>query len=173
GVAWNGRVMPVKVFNGPNAFDSDIAVGIRYAVQHGAKIINLSLGGPGDSPMLHDALAYAASRNVVIVAASGNTGDSVPQFPAAYPEALAVGATDATGALTDFSSYGDWLDLAAPGFNIVSTYPGASYAIGDGTSFAAPIVSGIAALVRARFPNLTAAQVADRLRHSARDAGPR
>jgi type VII secretion-associated serine protease mycosin len=172
GTTWNGMVLPVKVFTGDVAFDSDTAVGIRYAADHGAKVINLSLGGPGDSPILHDAVAYAASRNVVVVAASGNTGDKVPQFPAAYPEVLAVGATDEAGALTDFSSYGDWLDLAAPGFNIVSTYLGGSYAIGDGTSFAAPIVSGIAALVRARFPNLTAAQVADRLRHSARDAGP-
>jgi type VII secretion-associated serine protease mycosin len=173
GTAWNGMVLPVKVFTGDVAFDSDTAVGIRYAANHGAKVINLSLGGPGDSPILHDAITYAASRNVVVVAASGNTGDNVPQFPAAYPEVLAVGATDEAGALTDFSSYGDWLDLAAPGFNIVSTFPGGSYAIGAGTSFAAPIVSGIAALVRARFPNLTAAQVGDRLRNSARDAGPR
>ena len=171
GVTWNGQVMPIKVFldGAAGAFDSDIAVGIRYAADHGAKVINLSLGGPGDSPVLHDAIAYATSRDVVVVVASGNTSDNVPQFPAAYPEVLAVGATDATGALTDFSSWGDWLDVAAPGFHIVSTFLNNRYAVGDGTSFAAPIVSGIAALVRAASPSLSAAQVGDRLRQ----LGPR
>ena len=173
GVTWNGEVMPIKVFSGPQAFDSDIAVGIHYAADHGAKVINMSLGGPGDSPLLHEAVAYAASRNVVVVASAGNTGDNVPQFPAAYPEVLAVGATDESGALTDFSSWGDWVDLAAPGFNVISTFPGDSYAIGAGTSFSAPIVSGVAALVRSEYPNLTASQVGDRLRNSARDAGAR
>src|SRR5262249_16214944 len=124
GTAWNGMVLPVKVFTGNVAFDSDTAVGIRYAANHGAKVINLSLRGPGNSPILHEAITYGASRSVGVVAAAGTTGDNVPQYPAASPEVLAVGATDEAGALTDFSSYGDWLDLAAPGFNIVSTYPG-------------------------------------------------
>ena len=176
GAAWNGRIMPIRVFSGENAFDADIAKGITWAVDHGAKIVNLSLGGPGDSPALHSAITYAVNKGAVVVAASGNDGDGTPQYPAAYPEVIAVGATDESGRLTDFSSSGHWLDLAAPGFNIVSTHPGAlgfHYGIGDGTSFSAPLVSGTAALVRAAYPTLTPAEVADRLRQTARDAGPR
>ena len=127
GVTWNGRVMPVKVFDGPLAFDSDIATGIVLAVDHGARVINMSLGGAGFSPLLQAAVQYATERNVVVVAAAGNTGSDVPQYPAAFPEVLAVGATDPAGKLVDFSSFGDWLDLAAPGFDIVSTFPGNQY----------------------------------------------
>ena len=173
GVTWNGRVMPVKVFNGPMAFDSDIATGIVLAVDHGARVINMSLGGAGFSPLLQAAVQYATERNVVVVAAAGNTGTDVPQYPAAFPEVLAVGATDPAGKLVDFSSFGDWLDLAAPGFDIVSTFPGASYVNGAGTSFSAPMVAGVAAMIRAQNPALTQAQVGDRLRAAARDAGPR
>jgi type VII secretion-associated serine protease mycosin len=173
GVIWNGRVMPVKVFAGATAFDSDVATGIVWAVDHGARVINLSLGGPQPSALLHAAVQYAVNRDVVVVVAAGNTGDNTPQYPAAFPEVIAVGATDPAGKLVDFSTYGDWLDVAAPGFDITSTWPGGDYATGAGTSFAAPIVSGIAALVRAQNPALTQAQVGDRLRTSARDAGPR
>jgi hypothetical protein len=173
GVVWNGRVMPVKVFAGASAFDSDVATGIVWAVDHGARVINLSLGGPQPSDLLHAAVQYAANRDVVVVVAAGNSGDNTPQYPAAFPEVIAVGATDPAGQRVDFSTYGDWLDVAAPGFNITSTYLNGGYATGAGTSFAAPIVSGIAALVRAQNPALTQAQVGDRLRTSARDAGPR
>ncbi|HEX2357747.1 MAG TPA: S8 family serine peptidase, partial [Micromonosporaceae bacterium] len=174
GVAWVGRVMPVKVLDSSGSgYDSDIAEGITWAADHGAKIINLSLGGPGDSPALHSAISYAVGRGAVVVAAAGNTGDGTPLYPAAYPEALAVGATDAAGNLTDFSSWGDWIDVAAPGFGIVSTGRGQDYFIGDGTSFSAPIVSGVAALARTMYPTLTPAQVMGRLRFTARDAGPR
>jgi type VII secretion-associated serine protease mycosin len=175
GVIWNGRVMPVRVFadNSTSAYDSDIATGIVWAVDHGARVINLSLGGPANDPLLHAAVQYAVNRDVVVVAVAGNTGDNTAQYPAAFPEVIAVGATDPAGNLTDFSTYGNWISVAAPGFNITSTYPGNQYAIGAGTSFAAPIVSGIAALVRAQNPALTEAQVGDRLRSSARDAGPR
>src|SRR5262249_13167199 len=99
-----------------------------------------------------------------------------PQYPAAYPEALAVGATDSAGALTSFSSWGDWVDIAAPGFHITSTFPpdaSRAYVRADGTSFSAPLVSGVAALVRSRFPALTPAQLQARLCATARDAGPR
>jgi type VII secretion-associated serine protease mycosin len=177
GTAWNGRIMPVKVFRPDRtALDSDVAEGIAWAVDHGAKIVNLSLGGPVDDPVLRQAVQYATSKGALVVVAAGNGGDSAPQYPAAYPEVVAVGATDSSGALTDFSSWGDWLDVAAPGFGIVSTFPTASgyaYAIASGTSFSAPIVSGVAALVRAKYPTLTPAQVISRLRATTRDAGPR
>lgn len=174
GVVWYGRVMPIKVLDGNGqGFDADIAEGIAWAADHGAKVINLSLGGVQDSPALADAVKYAAGKGVVIVAASGNYGDDTTVYPAAYPEVLAVGATDNAANLTDFSSNGDWLDIAAPGFDITSTYPDDQYATASGTSFAAPITAGVAALVRARYPALTAAEVQARLKRTARDAGPR
>ena len=179
GVAWSAEVMPVKVLdsNGEGA-DSDVVDGINWAVAHGAKILNLSLGGDADSPVLHDAVSSAVANGAVVVVAAGNSGDDVPEYPAAYPEAVAVAATDTDGALTDFSSYGSWVDVAAPGFDILSTEIADSsgndnYAYGDGTSFSAPIVSGVVTLLRAQTPTLTPAQVLARLRSTARDAGPR
>lgn len=174
GAAWTARVMPVKVLDAAGlGYDSDIAEGVVWAADHGARIINLSLGGPEDGPVLRDAVRYATGKGAVVVVAAGNDGDGRAQYPAAYPEVVAVGATDATGRLTDFSSYGDWIDVAAPGAGIVSTGPGGDYYVGDGTSFAAPIVSGTVALVRTLHPALTPAQVLSRLRSTARDAGPR
>ena len=174
GVAWTGRVMPVKVLDKNGlGYDSDIAEGVIWAADHGAKIINLSLGGPSDGAVLHDAIAYATGRGALVVTAAGNDGDDRPQYPAAYPEALAVGATDTAGNLTDFSSWGDWIDVAAPGFGIVSTGLSQDYYLDDGTSFSAPIVSGVAALVRTLYPTMTPAQVISRLKTTARDAGPR
>jgi type VII secretion-associated serine protease mycosin len=174
GAAWTGRVMPVKVLGpGGGGYDSDIAAGITWAADHGATIVNLSLGGPADSTVLHDAIKYATDRGAVVVVAAGNSGTDRPLYPAAYPEVLAVGATDKNGSLTFFSSSGDHIDVAAPGFDIVSTSLDQQYIVGDGTSFAAPIVSGVAALVRTVYPSWTPAQVMDRLRSTARDAGPR
>jgi len=144
-----------------------------WAADHGARVINLSLGGPGESPVLHEAVRYAVGRGAVVVAAAGNTGDHTPQYPAAYPEVVTVGATDPAGAVSDFSSWGSWVDVAAPGVRITSTYLGNAYAVWSGTSFAAPIVSGIAALIRAKYPTWTPAEVTDRLTSRTRDAGPR
>lgn len=179
GVAWNAKVMPVKVLNSTgDGADSDVVEGISWAVSHGAKILNLSIAGDADSPLLHDAVSNAVANGAVVVVAAGNSGDDVPQYPAAYPEVVAVAATDTSGALTDFSSYGPWVDVAAPGFGIVSTgiadaTGNDNYVYGDGTSFSAPIVSGVVALLRSQTPTLTPAQVLARLRSTARDAGPR
>jgi serine protease len=173
GITWNGRVMPIKVFNGDVAYDSDIARGVVWAVDHGARVLNMSFGGEATSPLLYAAVRYATDRDVVVVASSGNEGTDAPQYPAAFPEAVAVGAIDAAGKLVDFSSYGAWLDLVAPGFAVASTAPGGTYAIGSGTSYSAPMVAGVAALIRAQNPFMTQAQVAARLWAAARDAGPR
>jgi type VII secretion-associated serine protease mycosin len=178
GAAWNASVMPLKALDGDGfGTDADVAAAITWAADHGADVLNLSLGGPGDSPVLRAAIDYAVARDVLVVAASGNDGSSRPQYPAAYPGVVAVGATDWSGNVTGFSSYGAWLDLVAPGFEITSSYPalGAepAFATASGTSFAAPFVAGVAALVRAQNPGWTPSQVADQLRRSARDAGPR
>ena len=174
GVAWTAKVMPVKVLDADGrGSDSNDIKGIDWAVSHGAKIINLSLGGPDDSPALHDAVKNAVSKGVFVVVAAGNSGSDEAEYPAAYPEAFAVGATDGQGAVTDFSTHGDWVDMAAPGWGIWSTDRFGSYDFGDGTSFAAPVVSGVAVLLRTQNPTWTPAQIAARLRSTARDAGPR
>jgi len=181
GAAWTGRIMPVRVFATPDsAFDSDIATGVRWAADHGASIINLSLGGPGEAPLIQDAITYATGLGSLVVVAAGNSGATEPNYPAAYPEVLAVGATDNAGRLTDFSTSGDWVDVAAPGFDITSPYfdPATPaihdyYATGSGTSFSAPLVAGIAALVRTQSPSLRPDQVLQRLKQSTRDAGVR
>ncbi|SCE80859.1 Serine protease, subtilisin family [Micromonospora mirobrigensis] len=174
GVAWGGRIMPVKAVGADGSgSDSDIIEGIVWAADHGATVINLSLVGPDDNPALHEAITYATGRGAVVVAAAGNEGTGVAQYPAAYPEVIAVGATDGGGNLTDFSSYGDWLDLVVPGLKIHSTGLDQSYPVVDGTSFSAALVSGVAALVRTKYPDFTPARVRERLTMTARDSGPR
>jgi serine protease len=176
GVAGAASIMPVKVLDsGGNGDDATIASGITWAVDNGADIVNLSLGGPGASQVLEEAVAYANAADVLVVAAAGNTGDGTPQVPAAIPAVVAVGATGDAQDAARFSTRGWWVDVAAPGIAIVTTRWGLleSYSDGaTGTSFATPIVSGVAALVRSHQPGLTQAQVARRLRATARDRGP-
>jgi type VII secretion-associated serine protease mycosin len=181
GVGWSAKAMPVKVLDSEGSgYDDDIAEGIDWAVAHGAKVINMSLGGPGDNAVLHDAVKRAVAKGVVVVVAAGNDGTDVPQFPASYPEVIAVAATNASGALTDFSSYGSWVDVAAPGWDIISTGVRSMTPSGydpywycTGTSCSAPIVTGIAALVKNKWPSWTPVQIAARIKATARDAGPR
>ncbi|HZX02650.1 S8 family serine peptidase [Kribbella sp.] len=178
GVGWSSKVMPVKVAGSNGlANDLDLVEGIDWAVAHGATVLNISIANPGDNTVLHDAIKRAVAKGVVVVAASGNDGSNVAQYPAAYPEVIAVAATTASGVLTDFSSYGDWVDIAAPGWDIVTTgarnLSQSPYWLCSGTSCAAPIVAGVAALVKNKWPGLTPAQLAARLKAYSRDAGPR
>ena len=179
GVAWSAKIMPVKVLDEfGSGTDEDIIEGLNWAVSHGARVVNMSFGGTMESLVLRDAVANAVTKGVVVVAAAGNTGDDAPQYPAAYPDVLSVGATNDNAVITGFSSRGDWLDLAAPGYDIVSTLPRDldptfPYGQASGTSFSAPIVAGVAALVRNKYPALTPAEVMARLETTARDAGPR
>ncbi|MFG1911110.1 S8 family serine peptidase [Kribbella sp. NPDC048928] len=182
GVAWNAKVRPVKVLDDTGSGDdSNVINGLNWAVKNGVRVINMSLGGAGDNPILHKAIQNAVNAGVVLVAAAGNTGDSSLNYPAAYPEVLSVGATNRYGVLTSFSTYGDSVDIAAPGYDITSTAPRAGtpagyepYFLGmAGTSFSSPMVAGVAALVRNKWPSFTPAQVMARLKATARDAGPR
>jgi len=181
GIGWNVKAMPVKVLSADGSgYDLDIAEGIDWATAHGAKVINMSLGGPGDNEVLHDAVKRAAAKGVVIVAAAGNNGSNELHYPSAYPEVISVGATDAAGALTSFSQYGDSVDVAAPGWDILSTGVRSMTPSGyepywycTGTSCSSPIVAGVAALVRNKWPSYTSAQVTARIKNLARDAGPR
>lgn len=147
GVAPLVNLYAVKVLgaNG-SGFLSDVIEGIQWAVANGAQVINMSLGSSSDVQSLHDAVIAAYNAGVVVVAAAGNSGGAVI-FPAAYPEAIAVSATDSNNLLASFSSRGPEVDLAAPGVNVYSTYKGTGYATLSGTSMATPHVTGSAALV--------------------------
>ncbi len=173
GLAWGATIMPVKVVDSTgNAYWDDVIKGIMYATDNGARIINLSLGGPDAFAPLEEALAYAREHGVLVVAAAGNDGSSTVLYPAAYPEAMAVAATDSSDQRASFSDYGPQISVAAPGVNIYSTYwqPGLdTYAYMSGTSMAAPEVSGLAALVWARHPDYTPGQVEYTIEHTADD----
>ena len=131
--------------------DADIAEGIRWCVDNGIDVINMSLGGPSDGGVLHDAVRYAYEEGVLVVAAAGNAGpdEGTVDYPAAYDECIAVGATDPDDDVPRWSSRGEEVELVAPGANVLSTYPGDDYAVLEGTSMSAPLVAGIAAILLA------------------------
>jgi thermitase len=148
GLACNSTIMNVKVLDdtGSGRY-SWIASGIIWATDNGADVINLSLGGSAASSTLEDAINYAWSKGVVVVAAAGNSGSTTLSYPAYYANCIAVAATDANDALAYFSTYGKWVDVAAPGDGIWSTLNDGSYGYKSGTSMASPYVAGLAALV--------------------------
>ena len=168
GHCWRCRVMPVRVSSNGSASPARIAQGIVYAVEHGARIINVSLsrsGGPDATEAA--AVQYAIDRGIVVVASAGNAGTTAPQYPAAYPGVLAVGASDDLDALYWFSSFGAWVSLTAPGCQMVSD-PTISPGTICGTSFTPAVVSGVAGLILSRNPALTAGQVVAALQVTAR-----
>jgi thermitase len=141
------RLMNVKVADDlGKCKPAVVAKGIIWAVNHGAKVINLSLAMTA-SPDLEKAVDYAWSQGAIIIAAAGNKGTSEPSYPAYYGDCLAVAGTNENNSLALLSSHGDWVDVAAPGFNIYSELPQNQYGYKTGTSSAAAHVSGVAALV--------------------------
>ncbi|MFN8410852.1 MAG: S8 family peptidase [Anaerolineales bacterium] len=148
GVSWGARIMPVKVLTaaGGGTF-GNIAAGIIWAADHGANVINLSLGGIPTSIVLQNAVNYADSKGVLIIAAVGNAGGNLIFYPAAYSNVIAVGSTDTINNHAVFSNYGSQIDLVAPGVAIYSTSNGGTYSIRDGTSMSTAFVSGFAALL--------------------------
>ena len=177
GVAWNAQIMPVKVLDaGGHGNDAQIASGIVWATDHGATVINMSLGGPGVSSTIDDAVAYALDHEVVLVAAAGNDSSQVISYPAAAPGVLGVTATNAAAQFAWFSNYGPFYFLAAPGIDVLTTAladgPGAAYAYATGTSFSSPMVAGVAALLRERHPGWGWLEVDSELIRTSRDAGP-
>ncbi len=150
GVGFDSNLMNVKVLdNSGGAFILDVANGIRWAVDNGAKVISISWGTSVNSPTLQSAVDYAWSNNIVVVVAAGNSpgGSSNPSYPAAFANSIAVAGTDPDDELYVNSHFGDWVDVAAPGTGIQSTTRTGSYGSFTGTSFAAPFVSGLAALL--------------------------
>jgi subtilisin family serine protease len=159
GVCASCLIMPVKVLDDQGVGDdSVIAAGIVWAVDHGAKVVNLSLGGPGTTPALDDAVAYAVRKGAVVVAAAGNSSSVSPFYPAASSGAIGVAATTEADRPYSWSSYGAWVKLAAPGCNPAPLL-GGGYGSFCGTSSASPIVSGLAALSLTASPASRPAQV--------------
>ena len=172
GLSWRGRIMPVKVLDSTGSGTAySVAEGIIWATDHGADVINMSLGNYASAEFLHDAIRYAYDRGVVLVAASGNDNTDQPGYPAAYPEVFAVAATDAGDNKAPYSNYGDYIDAAAPGDAIASTYPGSQYAALSGTSMASPHAAALAGLIKSVNPDLTNEEVMDIMRKTAVDLG--
>jgi subtilisin family serine protease len=165
GYCWACRLMPVKVLGADGAgFMSGLAQGILWATDHGARVLNLSLGGPVEDLTLTAATQYAWAHGVLVVAAAGNESSSVIDYPAALPNVLSVSASDQSDRLYAFSNSG--ARVAAPGENS-TTGPGNTYVSFLGTSSAAPVVSGIAGLAFSLVPGATPAQVEQAIEASA------
>lgn len=176
GVAPSARILAVRAFDpaSGNAESTTFAIlkGLEWAVQKGARVINMSFAGPQD-PIMARTFAAAGKRGIVLVAAAGNAGPkSPPLFPASDPNVIAVTATDVDDKLFQGSNRGHHVAVAAPGVNLLLPTPAGSYGMTTGTSFAAAHIAGIAALILEREPSLTPDSVRRVLLSTARDLGP-
>ncbi|MEF2246470.1 S8 family serine peptidase [Paenibacillus sp. IITD108] len=170
GVAPGVTLLPLKFMSENKGYTSDAIAAIEYAKQAGVKIINASFGSPANNIALEDAIR---NSGILFIGGGGNNGqDAVnyPVYPAAYPLAnvLSVAALDNQGRLAAISNYGSNVDIAAPGMAMLSTFPDDSYGYMSGTSMAAAIVTGVAALVHSVYPDLSAEQLAQRIKSTAR-----
>ncbi len=175
GMGWGVTVMPVRVLNSSgNGSVLQVAEGIRYAADNGAQVINLSLAGYDSECVqtLEDAVSYAQSKGALVIAAAGNYSINLSFYPAACAGVVGVAATDSADQKASFSNYGSYVDVAAPGVGILSTKMAPlDYGLNSGTSMATPMVSGLAALIWARFPSVTSSQVSSAIFTSAEDLG--
>jgi type VII secretion-associated serine protease mycosin len=171
GLAPQAKILPIRVLTNGFLIYSNLTKAIDYAVAHHVRVINMSYGGRDDS-VTHDAIRKALAADIVVVAAAGNRGAPGGDYPGAYPEVLTVGSIDKNGKISPTSVTGPQVDIVAPGVGIATTGINASgYALGTGTSEATAVVSGAAALIRAKYPDLSAAEVVHRLTATATDAG--
>jgi subtilisin family serine protease len=165
GYCWTCELMPVKVTNTSTVLMSDVATGITWAADHGAKVISLSLSSTSNSSALSAAVSYAQSKGAVIVAAAGNAACNCPAYPAALPGVISVAGSDYYDNLYSWSSYGSWVSVAAPGQNLTTALKDPStgaqwgYVTAAGTSFATPAVAGEAGLLAAAAPNASATDI--------------
>lgn len=172
GVAWGNPILPIRVLDASGSGNySAICNGIIYAADHGAKIINLSFGGTSSSQALQSAINYAWGKQCVIIAAAGNSGNNVPFYPAACSNVISVSATDSSDAHPAWSNFGSYVDVSAPGLDVLTLYGANQYAVWSGTSFSSPVTAGVAALMASANSNLTNAQLADLLIKNCDDIG--
>jgi subtilisin family serine protease len=186
GIAPGCKLLIAKTLDRDGAGETaDIARGVNWAVDHGASVISMSMGGADDARPLRQAIQRALSRGVVVVAAMGNEGREVRNFPAAYPGVIAVGATTASDHVAKYSTHGAWISICAPGSGILSTTPTygvtlnsanegsipRSYGKLSGTSMSTPLVAGIAALVKSAHPQWSPAQIKGAIENSASALG--
>jgi subtilisin family serine protease len=174
GVCQACKIMTVKVLDGSGAGDAEgVAQGILYAAENGAHVINLSLSGGVPNQILLDAINFAHSKNMVVVAANGNNSQwgNAPQYPAMFENVIAVGATNSSGQLSAFSTTNGSIDLVAPGEDIVSPWIGSTktYQYASGTSMATPYVSGVVGLLRSVKPTYNNERIRQALRLGAKD----
>lgn len=174
GLCWACQVMPVKVLDAAGSGSySNIATGITWAADHGARIINLSLGGSAGSSTLQNAVDYAVAKGALVLAAAGNTTCDCVLYPAAYANVIAVGAVSSSNA--NVAAWGSALDVMAPGSNWATyyspSYPTLQYAVFTGTSSATPVVAGLAALLMSEHPTWSAATVRSQIESTATDLG--
>ncbi|CCA58664.1 subtilase family protein [Streptomyces venezuelae ATCC 10712] len=174
GLAPEATIIPIRQNDEKNSGKSDtMAEAIKWAVAKGAHVINISQDTTqpldADSPMAK-AIALALSKQIVVVASAGNDGmdgSLKKTYPAAFPGVLAVASSDRNNERAAFSQSGTFVGVAAPGVDVVSTVPGGGQCVDNGTSFSAPYVAGVAALLRAKYPEWTAAQIVTRIEQTA------
>ena len=154
-IAPDAKIMPLKVFASDGTSDLfNIVRAIYYAVDHGANVISMSFDIAQDSSALKNAIAYALSKSVTLVAAAGNDGQKMLVYPAAFGNVIGVGSTDNADSRSSFTNFGtNAIYVAAPGEGVITTYPGGNYAAGWGTSFSTPLVAGEAALILEAHPD--------------------
>lgn len=173
GLAPQAKILPIRVSLDDTVQVTALAEGIKYAADHHAQVINISLGAPNPDPLLRQAVAYALGKDAVVVAAAGNDGQSgnAPQYPAAFPGVVDVTGTTDTGAFWPVSESGPRTTLAAPATGIYSTNDQRQYVNAEGTSYATAYVAAAAALIRSAHPGLTAGQTIRRLITTAHRTG--
>ena len=172
GVSWNNPILPVRVLDAAGSGTySAICNGITYAADHGAKVINLSLGATSSSSTLQNAVNYAWNKNCVIIAAAGNNGNNITFYPAACTNVVAVSATNSSDTRPSWSNYGTYVDVSAPGENIWTLSGANSYAGWSGTSFSSPVTSGVVSLMASANTSLSNAQLVDLLLKNSDDIG--
>lgn len=176
GIAPDCKILPVRIFNNWGHTTSGASTAaVIWAVDNGAKVINASWGSPLPGQAFHDAIKYALEKDVVVVAAVGNSGNNDPEtagYPGKSPGAIGVAASTDIDGWATFSTFGEQVSVAAPGKGILSTYPtqiSNGYRIMEGTSMAAPHVTGAVALIRSQYPQMNQKQVKELLEKTAKD----
>jgi subtilisin family serine protease len=177
GISWTDKILPVKTMNSAGLGDtSDLTAGIVWAADHGATVINLSVGGFPYSKYVQDAVNYAWSKGAVIIGAAGNNRREETYYPASYTNVVSVSATQPDDEFANWSSYGSKVDVSAPGASILTTNcmtcnTWGTHVTISGTSFATPNTAGVVALLRGKYPDETPAQIVNRLLRSVDDQG--